>query len=243
MELDCRQVFQPTAGCNKSHKRLDAVPICKIKDKLILFIHVPRTGGTTIEHHLGEVGTVFFKSTADTSLMRVTAQHLHRSDLNAIFPPQTFDYAFMFVRNPFDRLRSVYTYQKSMRPMERIIPFAPWLRLALMRRKWKPYYRDNHLRPQVEFEAFNAEVFRLEDGIDKAFDRLHELFGIRKPAAVDVLNSRSEPLPALSASDMRLIRETYRADFERYGYDAAGTAAPTKPPDGAVPPVIPAGNR
>ena len=220
------------------------MPICKIKDKLILFIHVPRTGGTTIEHYLGEVGTVFFKSTADTSLMRVTAQHLHRSDLNAIFPPHTFDYAFMFVRNPFDRLRSVYAYQKSTRPMERIIPFAPWLRLALMRRKWKPYYRDNHLRPQVEFEAFNAEVFRLEDGIGQAFDRLHELFGIRKPPVIDVLNSRPEPLPELTASDMRLIRDTYREDFERYGYDASGTASPSDPLDAVVqPPVITSGNR
>lgn len=220
------------------------MPICKIKDKLILFIHVPRTGGTTIEHYLGEVGTVFFRSTADTSLMRVTAQHLHRSDLNAIFPPHTFDYAFMFVRNPFDRLRSVYSYQKSTRPMERIIPFAPWLRLALMRRKWKPYYRDNHLRPQVEFEAFNAEVFRLEDGLGQAFDRLQELFGVHQPPVIDVLNSRSEPLPELTASDMRLIRDVYREDFERYGYDPSGTTLPGQPSDIAVrPPVITSGNR
>ena len=220
------------------------MPICKIKDKLILFIHVPRTGGSTVEHYLGEVGTVFFKSTADTSLMRVTVQHLHRNDLNAIFPPHTFDYAFMFVRNPFDRLRSVYTYQKSARPMERIIPFAPWLRLALMRRKWKPYYRDNHLRPQVEFEAFNAEVFRLEDGISQAFGRLNELFGIGKPPVIDVLNSRSEPLPELTASDMRLIRNVYREDFERYGYDASGTALPGQSSDvAAQPTVITSGNQ
>ena len=195
------------------------MPIYKIKNKLILFIHVPRTGGMTVEHHLREQGTVLFRNTTEAPMLRVTAQHLHGEDLNAIFPAGEFDYVFMLVRNPFDRLRSVYAYQRSLRSAERVLPFGPWLRLAQLRRKWKPHYRDNHLRPQTEFEALGAEVFRIEDGMERVFDRLHELFDISKPGSIKVINQSQGPLPRLTNGDIRLVSRMYRGDFERFGYD------------------------
>jgi hypothetical protein len=127
----------------------------------------------------------------------------------------------MTVRNPLDRLRSVYAYQKAQRVSSKFISFPLWLRLSMLRRKSKPYFRDNHFRPQVEFEAFNAEVFRLEDGLGKIFDRLQEKFGVDRPASIEVLNSRPGPRPILSASDNRIIHDVYREDFERFGYDLA----------------------
>jgi len=195
------------------------MPIYKIKNKLILFIHVPRTGGMTVEHHLRAHGTVLFRNTTEAPMLRVTAQHLHGEDLSAIFPAGSFDYVFMLVRNPFDRLRSVYAYQRSLRSAEMVLPFGPWLRLAQLRRNWKPHYRDNHLRPQTEFETLGAEVFRIEDGMERVFERLHELFGIGNPESIEVVNRSPRPLPRLTNSDIRLVGRIYRGDFERYGYD------------------------
>jgi hypothetical protein len=208
------------------------MPICKIGDKLILFVHVPRTAGTTVEHHLSKFGKFFFKSDSDAELLRVSAQHLHGADLEAIFPKGTFDYTFMFVRNPIDRLVSVYNYQNSVRPMKQAVPFGIWLRHALLHRKWKPYYRDNHLRPQVEFECFGGEVFRLEDGVGKAFDRLHELFGVEKPERMENFNRSAGPLPEITRADIKLIHRVYFDDFERYGYPRAQSVVLEDNPQG-----------
>jgi hypothetical protein len=126
----------------------------------------------------------------------------------------------MLVRNPFDRLRSVYAYQRSLRSAKMALPFGPWLRLAQLRRNWKPHYRDNHLRPQTEFETLGAEVFCIEDGMERVFERLHELFGIGNPDSIEVINRSPRPLPRLTSSDIRLVSRLYRGDFERFGYDA-----------------------
>jgi hypothetical protein len=197
------------------------MPICKLGDRLILFIHVPRTGGTTIEHHLGELGTVFFKTSGASTLMRVTAQHFHARDLKTIFPEGLFDYVFMVVRHPVSRILSEYAYERSMRPNGLNLPFSLWLRLAMMRSRVKPHWRDNHLRAQIDFECFGAEIFKFEEGVDKVFDRLQELFGIEKPRKIQQLQKRGSELPTIRKKDANLVYEFYNQDFIRYGYRPA----------------------
>lgn len=92
-------------------------------DLKCVFVHVPKTGGTSIEHALGLLGdwrqenkaTMFgsIESPALESTSHSTRylQHLSANDLRRLLPAQfaTF-FRFAFVRNPWDRIVSAYCY-------------------------------------------------------------------------------------------------------------------------------------
>lgn len=125
----------------------------------------------------------------------------------------------MVVRHPVERLVSEYKYQTRKTPwLRKSWFFSVWLRYALARRKLNPYYRDNHFRPQVEFEGFAAEVFHFEDGLDRCIASIDQKLGVA-PGHELVWRKRSTPGKMdVSKNDIELIRAVYRADFDRYGY-------------------------
>lgn len=65
----------------------------------LVFIHIPRTGGSSVKNALG-IGEPFYKN----------GWHLSYSNI-----PTEFDnfFSFAFVRNPWDRFVSIYEYQRS----------------------------------------------------------------------------------------------------------------------------------
>jgi hypothetical protein len=74
------------------------------------------------------------------------------------------------------------------------------------------------MRPQHEFEAFGAEVFRFEDGLDAPLVALGRAVGVNVEGALH-WRKRSAPTPVEpSEADVRLIPRAYVEDFERYGY-------------------------
>ena len=97
-------------------------------------------------------------------------------------------------------------------------PFTLWLRQTLLARRDNPYLRDNHMRPQHEFEVFGAEVFRFEDGLDAPLVAFGRAVGV-SIEGVCHWRKRSVPTPVEpSAADVQSIRHAYARDFERYGY-------------------------
>jgi hypothetical protein len=102
------------------------------------------------------------------------------------------------------------------------LPFPVWLRMAMFRRRLKPHRGDNHFRAQTEFECFDAEGFKFEDGFDAIFRRLEEVLGIPAPGEIVKLKAspREKTGPVkVSRRDIDLIHREYREDFDRYGYD------------------------
>src|SRR5262245_53444672 len=102
------------------------MPFFQVGGKLILFIHVPRTGGTTVERHLRTAGPLFFFGSS--SFMRVSAQHLHGTELEKLFPSGLFDYAFMIVRHPVERMLSQYAFENARGNNRMNLKFPMWLR-------------------------------------------------------------------------------------------------------------------
>lgn len=70
-------------------------------EKRVIFVHIPKCGGTSINNYLnmkviGGTGHAYYNA--------------HAQYVNAGY------FAFTFVRNPWDRVVSMYKYFKSMRP-------------------------------------------------------------------------------------------------------------------------------
>jgi len=138
----------------------------------------------------------------------------------AILDQSKISYAFMVVRHPVARLVSEYKWRKQHFGLTD--GFSSWVENAIRKFKGHRFATDNHLRPMVEYRLPDCEVFKLEDGLDRVWSRLLEVFPTviiapnprRKMASPpdDIFDPPAEEILAL-------IRDTYAADFAAFGYE------------------------
>lgn len=208
---------------------------CYVTDEgwFLLFVHIPKTGGTSVEAALRPHCTEFLYDRGFHSerlrFSRCSAQHFHWAALQALFPNDFFSLKFAVVRDPVARIVSEYRFRQGLRPRSRRNTrppgsgrepegFGPWLRYAFDLYRKAPYAFDNHIRPQVAFVADGVEVFRLEDGLDPCFARLSEHLGIDiTPPPRPLQTSKTDPVTP-GDDDIALIREFYAADYQAFGY-------------------------
>ena len=87
------------------------MPVFDYDGKQIVYVHIPKTGGTSVEgfiDDLEDVKSMFFSSTVLDG-MQVTPQHLPlrtiKSAMGCFYSP---DYIFTIVRNPYRRAESEF---------------------------------------------------------------------------------------------------------------------------------------
>ena len=145
----------------------------------VLFIHIPKTGGTTFAEAMIDLGwePSFYirgKSPNELSHLKTTPQHYHSRLLKKIFNLDEFDLQLAIIRNPFERIKSEFFWQhrkKNQHPE----PEA-WFRAVKKDYEKNKYIYDNHIRPQKRFITPEAEIFKLEEhGIISAISRCESL--------------------------------------------------------------------
>lgn len=183
----------------------------------VLFIHIPKTGGSTITRELRNHHPMDMSANTPWPGYHCTPQHLHGAPLIKLFQSEALAYVFMVVRHPVDRICSEYNWNQRKRSIK--VPFSLWLRLKLHQARKSPYHDDNHLRPQHEFVCLDSEVFRLEDGLDKVFRRVTEVTGVPYSHTPEARNVAGSPPPSVSKADRNLIGKFYAKDFKLFGYD------------------------
>lgn len=192
-----------------------------------IFVHIPRTGGTSVETALGVLSDARVEN---TSLMfgRVTSpslksralstdflQHLTASELRDLVGEEFNNYfRFAFVRNPWERMVSIYFYHRKV--TGEIASFPEFLKRA-------EGHRKNHLVPQHEF-VFDKDGNRLVDFVGR-FERMPDDFS-KVCAALKI----ERELPHLNAATIgdyrsyyddaarRIIERVYGEDIERFSY-------------------------
>ena len=203
-------------------------------DKWILYVHVPKTGGTSIEGAFESSGWKlsyregFGRKGEANWYRRCSPQHMHADQLEQVFRLDRFDGIFMTVREPIARFQSEYLHRHRRReaiPLDAASVEAwAFARLAEYRRD--PWMLDNHLRPQSEFHLPGIPVFRLEDGLDAAVQDVSRVFGVEGPQTVERLNLGETLTGGVSSRDVEIsprLRDTlnvwYARDFEQFGYE------------------------
>ena len=210
------------------------MPIVRIAGKLVYFAHVPKCAGTSVEVYLsdrfGELGFLdwrYLELAPEQRWTRSSPQHVDVASLHRLMPAEFFEACFAVVRHPVDRLVSVFRYQ---RDAETEIPqateFSDWLDgLA----GTGAFYLDNHARPMIDFIPEGAEIFRIEDGLQRLVDWVDALAGTDDAAhCIAVHNTFAERLTfrnrqagdeiVPTEADRARIYEIYTEDFERFGY-------------------------
>ncbi len=223
------------------------MPIFRANEKLVLYAHLPKCGGSAVSWYLTErFGPIAFNDTRHTrhdprSLWsRTSPQHVDRTSLGRLFPAGFFDATFTIVRHPVARLVSAFHFQVEV---EQRVPvtanFSEWLEDVIERQGEDPFLFDNHVRPMDDIVPEGAQVFHMEHGLDALVPWFDVLTGTKDgPRALPRINARGNYAKVRSAEtvpsqhDLDLIAHHYRGDFERFGY------VPDRKDPASPPPVL-----
>jgi hypothetical protein len=193
----------------------------------ILFIHVPKAGGTSIEAFFeanGFSAAYLDRGESPDSLngvRRGSPQHMHAALLQMLFDPDQFDYVFMTVRHPISRLLSKFVMETG--ETQSVARLENWILRDFSRVFADPAFMDNHLRPQSDFLLPQAKVFKLEDGFGEDFvARLKSESGFDFPAQM----IGREMHAVVGKPDFKMVQPAirdlittyYARDFATFGY-------------------------
>lgn len=200
------------------------------KDLLnILYVHVPKTGGGSIHGFFEKAGfeTHFCDTSSEktgfNALRTCSPQHYHAFLLKRTLLLQKFDYIFLTVRHPIDRLKSEFIWRNRGPDCDA----SEWANQMLDRYARNPFLHDNHFRPQHEFHLPQAEIIRTEaDVILEVAERLATRFGIVCEPGPTRSRNVARTFDVKTVADIIVdpptldrVTEFYRRDFELYGYE------------------------
>lgn len=150
------------------------MPVLIKRDEAILFVHVPKCGGSSFLKCMGDRGwhevlSVRGFHADQLDFLHCSPQHMHADLLQHLVRPEAFDKIVTLVREPLARLKSEYAWQRQQK-MTDLHPGA-WVERVLSEYRNNHFICDNHIRPQHEFLLQQGRVFKLEDdGIERALD-------------------------------------------------------------------------
>ncbi len=193
------------------------MPLFKINDCKLLFIHIPKTGGTSLEHWLSDQGEISYYSTVVPSFLKCSPQHFTMSYLKLLDPHLDCP-AFTIVRDPYDRAESEYFFRVKGQSPNLRPNFSAWMIRHLELAGRNPHHLDNHWLPQSYFVETDVTVYRYEEGIDTIIGRIHKEHGIPLPKEVPH-HHQSERTPLKWSTELLIKFNTfYAADFEVLQY-------------------------
>ncbi len=193
------------------------MPLYRNGGNIVFFVHIPKTGGTTVEFALSAAGAaeaLRFKGKRRYS--KSTLQHMHASVYREAVPREFYDWSFAIVRNPFDRFAS--EYKMKVIDAGGTDDIESWAETNFERFGEFPYARDNHIRPQHEFLTDHLDVFRFEDGLDAPIAAAVDRLGLGMPE-IPHAQKGSPGRPRATRRAVELIADFYAADFDQLGYD------------------------
>jgi len=199
-------------------------------ERTILFIHVPKTGGTAIETFFRAVGFAgFFDPPSYMPVrpyLKVPPAHYDYEVLRRLFDLDSL-YSFAVVRHPVKRMISRYRWavDKSTAAESFVkMDFSTFLRQSIAEYRRNENVGAGHMKPQVRFVGEKVtKIFKYEAGLDAIVRRVLEDIGFNPQGELKLplINASTQRAIEPSADDIRLIRDFYAEDFEAFGYDAA----------------------
>lgn len=199
------------------------MPFIETSNHRLLFIHIPKTGGSSIEEAMHVIGPLRMRTKAIPVSLRVPPEHFRYADYVALLGRDFFSYAFAVVRNPYDRLESEYRMRSILasQGLWGTLPeFSVWLEGVLESTRRDRSYLANHFRPQVEFLSSNVRVFKYEATLGTALSQVGNETGVYLELPQKRYLSSKEFRGRIHwhGHDVQAVNEFYRADFEVLGY-------------------------
>lgn len=196
------------------------------KKQPLLFLHIPKTGGTTIEAWLESVykSAPQFLCKTPAKDTELTPQHFGYETLNALLGKniELPLLKFAIVRNPYDKLESEFFYRAQMRAINLGLKpekmFSAWVCDVLQRAKACPALYDNHLRAQVYYYYEDVCVYKFEEGLENIVNDLAIKLDVPAPKALDSKKVGKKKPVVWSNKALALVNQLYHEDFIQFEY-------------------------
>lgn len=183
----------------------------------ILFIHIPKTGGSSIENYLGikQSGDNFLKygePTFEHDGILYSPQHFTCSMLKQHLGDKYFDFfKFTFVRNPYSRIISEYKWRKKYN--KTASDLNKFIESSLT-----PIKRD-HLVPQANFADDSVDFVGKFENLNEDFNKVLSINKLTKGTLKKInVTDRSISVDHISRKNINLINSVYREDFHKFNY-------------------------
>lgn len=196
--------------------------VCHIRK--IIFIHIPKTAGSSIEHLLRDEG----KYELDFIGVRNGRSTHHymgielKMILKELYPTY---YKFSFVRNPYDRLISEYFWCRinnvGHKFNKTFDEFLDYVEDVIKNKKFFKPIENDHFIPQYSFLFFNNKlivnnIFKYED-LEKVVPLIKKRLKIK--TSLQHLNKSVKNEITLTQEQKDRIYNLYQIDFETFNYE------------------------
>ena len=196
--------------------------VCDNHHNFALFLHIPKTGGTSVEKRLRSMGYRLrlienHISIHKNFVFKKTPQHLTLDVLEHIVDLKKIDHMATVVRHPFDRLVSEFFWLKKNKMCASAEEF---LDDFLKHGRDSRLNIDNHLGPQSEYVNNQVAVFKLEEnGVERCVQFFQNSALRPNPFSLRRLNfgtAKKKQTPLAEKQNTADMFERYRQDIEAY---------------------------
>jgi hypothetical protein len=212
----------------------------------VCFIHIPKTGGTTVERVLfdrfpEDFGLFFASDTfqkklespihpaphlhakftvqADALGMSATSpQHFTYADIETLCPDLEKWFSFAFIRNPWDRLYSEWKYARTITGTEEL-DFPQFVAKVETSLRQDRRTRNNHYRPQSDFIGPRVRLYRYERFAEEVRD-VFAVLGIHPESLPHIYKTTEagEYRGRYDRETQSRVARLYQEDIELFGY-------------------------
>ena len=207
-----------------------------IPEYKLIFIHIPKCGGTSIEVYISNNYKLKYKFCnvlnnieknsyiLDKKSGSKALQHLTALEIRQNFNDFEKYYKFSVVRNPYDRIISEYHWSRTIKSYKSYNKFDDFLKHVQNVFKNKDFYKNlfsDHLIPQYLFLYENNKLI-----VDKVY-KFEEFYEIEKnlkdkyniDRKMRVCNKTKKEKIKLNKIQKEVIYNLYKKDFELFKYD------------------------
>lgn len=200
----------------------DNSPLRKGKKGTFIFIHINKTGGTSVAKVIG----------------LPKKRHLHVKEVISIVGEKEFNEAFVFcvVRNPWDKVVSHYRYRvktNQTNMADNHITFKEWVKRTYGDNK-DPFYYDKPrmFATQSDWLKDSNGIIRVNkilkfESLSDDFEIIAKSLGIQKKLPHLNATNKGSYTTYYDKETEEIVRKWFKEDIERFNYDFDKTGSNT----------------